>query len=67
MNGLVAGDFTTSGCANQKFWGWKDVYYIRCDWANSATASVAIAANKAQDLAANTCATCLTAVTAVFT
>jgi hypothetical protein len=67
LNGLVAGDFTTSGCANQKFWGWKDVYYIRCDWANGATASVAIAANKAQDLAANTCATCLTAVTAVFT
>jgi len=67
LNGLVAGDFTTSGCANQKFWGWKDVYYIRCDWANGATASVAIAANKAQDLAANTCATCLTAVTAIFT
>jgi hypothetical protein len=67
LNGLVAGDFTTSGCANQKFWGWKDVYYIRCDWTNGATASVAIAANKAQDLAANTCATCLTAVTAVFT
>merc|ERR1711988_1955797 len=72
LNGLVSGDITigsatNEGCTNQKFWGWKDTYYVRCDWSNGQIPKVSIAANKAKDLAGNTCATCLAAVSVTFT
>jgi hypothetical protein len=72
LNGLVVGDITIGSatgeaCTNKKFWGWKDTYYVRCDWTNGVTAKVSIAADKAQDLAGNTCATCLAAVSVTFT
>ena len=72
LNGLVEADIvigsaTGEACTNKKFWGWKDTYYVRCDWTNGVTAKVSIAANKAKDLAGNTCATCLAAVSVTFT
>lgn len=72
LNGLVSSDITIGGeadevCTNQKFWGWKDTYYVRCDWTNGKTAKVSIAANEAQDLAGNLCATCLSEASVTFT
>merc|ERR1711988_322480 len=43
-------------CANPKFWGWKDTFYLRCGWANGKKAKVKIEAGDAQDLAGNGCA-----------
>jgi hypothetical protein len=72
LNGLVVDDIvigsgTNEGCTNKKFWGWKDTYYVRCDWSNGQIPKVSIAADKAQDLAGNTCAGCVTAVSVTFT
>jgi hypothetical protein len=72
LNGLVVADIvigtgTNEGCTNKKFWGWKDTYYVRCDWSNGQIPKVSIAADKAQDLAGNLCATCLAAVSVTFT
>lgn len=65
LNGMLVADLTVT-CTNGKFWGWKDTYYLRCDWTNGQTASVALDINKVKDLAANQNAA-VTAVTATFT
>jgi hypothetical protein len=67
LSGMVEGDLTVSGCANNRFWGWKDTYYLRCDWADGATASVALGDTKVKDLAGNQQTPAVTAVTAIFT
>ena len=65
LNGMVVGDLTNT-CTNPKFWGWKDTYYLRCDWTNGQTASCELAVDKVKDLAANQNAV-VAAVTAIFT
>jgi hypothetical protein len=44
---------TLANCAGTKFWGWKDIFYIRCDWKDATTVTIGAAANKFMDLATN--------------
>ena len=44
---------TLANCAGTKFWGWKDIFYIRCDWKDATTVTVGAAASKFKDLAKN--------------
>ena len=68
LNGLVVGDLTgVGGCTNPKFWGWKDVYYLRCDWVNGAEVQIGIADVKVKDLAGNLMTPAVTAMDVTFT
>ena len=35
---------TLANCAGTKFWGWKDIFYIRCDWKDATTVTIGAAA-----------------------
>ena len=37
---------TAANCAGLKFWGWKDTFYIRCDWANGVEVTMGAGANE---------------------